>query len=173
MKNRMNMMAWSKTQLEERKQKMEELHPGYYAMNIRMQVFLGTVFMIRFIYLALVVILGGQLASLLSILGLFFGLCLYYAMLQYDLKIYRLFLIIRLFEMTELASVLSDIFQLNFLGVLLYVFMTFAMLIDVGFLLYVTFSKKVREMMKNNRLVHSDQRLTLRVSPEEMGITEE
>lgn len=160
---------WSKEQLEQRRQQMESLHPGYLEMNTWMYVFFVTVLMFRFLYLGLLMILGQEYTVISSAVNLLFCFFMYRYMLKLTYKISILFLLMRSIELLSLIPVWLSIFDYNFFGILLNVTLVVALLVDLAYLVCVTFVKPVREMISYNQIVHSGQRVKLYVSKEEMG----
>lgn len=150
---------WSKEQMAQRKQIMEEKNPGYLAMNTRMSVFLGVVLMARFLDSGLSVALApGLVLILFSALSLLIYFSLYRLLLQYNWKLAFIFLFFRFREIIKVFANMPSIFDLNFFGVMIYVVTVFVMAVDCSFLLYIVASKRVHTMVEHNLIVNSEQK---------------
>lgn len=160
-KKRGKVYMWTAEQLNQRRRQMEQIHPGYLAMNTRMNVYLGIVLVMRFFYLGLLAVLGQGTMPLLGILNLVICFAFYRAILQSNWKIAWFFLIMRGIEVIQAMPQIPSIVYLNYLGILIYVVLIITLVSDVSFLAYVVFSKKVHRMVEDNWLISSDQDLPM------------
>lgn len=168
-KKRGKVYMWTAEQLNQRRRQMEQIHPGYLAMNTRMNVYLGIVLILRFLYLGLLAVLGQGTTPLFGILNLVFCFAFYRAMLQSNWKIAWFFLIMRGIEVIQAMPQIPSIIYLNYLGIMIYVVLIITLVSDVSFLAYVAFSKKVHRMVEDNRFISSDQDLSMEEAGEGGG----
>lgn len=166
-KKRGKVYMWTAKQLNQRRHQMEQIHPGYLAMNTRMNVYLGIVLVMRFFYLGLLAVLGQGTMPLLGILNLVICFAFYRAILQSNWKIAWFFLIMRGIEVIQAMPQIPSIIYLNYLGILIYVVLIITLVSDVSFLAYVAFSKKVHRMVEDNWLISSDQDLPMEEAVED------
>lgn len=166
-KKRGKVYMWTAEQLNQRRRQMEQIHPGYLAMNTRMNVYLGIVLVMRFFYLGLLAVLGQGTMPLLGILNLVICFAFYRAILQSNWKIAWFFLIMRGIEVIQAVPQIPSIIYLNYLGILIYVVLIITLVSDVSFLAYVAFSKKVHRMVEDNWLISSNQDLPMEEAVED------
>lgn len=156
-KKRAKVYLWTAEQLNQRRRQMEQMHPGYLAMNTRMNVYLGIVLILRFLYLGLLAVLEQGSMPLFGILNLLVCFAFYRAILQSNWKIAWFFLIMRGIEVIQAIPQIPSVIYLNYLGIMIYVVLIIALVSDISFLAYVAFSKKVHRMVEDNRFISSDQ----------------
>ena len=108
---------WTKEQLEERKIRMEQLHPGYLAWDVRLGTWLGFVLIGRMFLHGLSIILGAErgLVMFLAPLNLLFCLGFYLVCIRNRWEISWAFLILRGGELVRtLFRTLPSLLYLNF-----------------------------------------------------------
>ena len=153
---------WTKEQLEERKIRMEQLHPGYLAWDVRLGTWLGFVLIGRMFLHGLSIILGAErgLVMFLAPLNLMFCLGFYLVCIRNRWEISWAFLILRGGELVRtLFRTLPSLLYLNFWGDLWWVTAMAVLCLDISFLAAVAWIPAVHRFVKAQRVVYSSQEI--------------
>lgn len=154
---------WTKEQREARQEEMEELHPGYLDMQLKLNVVLGAALFARGFYHALSIMLEQEPFTyiILAPLNLIVGYFLYRYCMQAK-WLARLLLASRLIEFgRSLWPTFRYVFYLNFIGTVWWVTLVVCFLVDIGFLWLLTLSKKGKQQVEYNRIINSGQVINL------------
>lgn len=163
-KLRSRMVMWTKEQRAARQEEMEELHPGYLDMQLRLNVMLGATLFARGFFHALSIMVGQEPVYyvILAPISLLIGFGMYSVCMQ-NWGLAGLFLAFRFFELFKsLRSTLPYVFYLNFIGTVWWVTLVACLLMDIVFLWCLTLTRKGRQQVKYNQIVSSGQVINLR-----------
>lgn len=171
MKNK-NRVLLTKEQKAQREEALEQLHPGYFDRKLRLNVMLGTVLFARGFYTALSVVLGvidmPQVA--VNVFGLFFTYsCYSWFISGYWRAFAGILLLVRLSEfLFELIPAIPYVLQMYLIGIIWWVTMVLAVLLDMMFLAYLLFGKMPRMQQKDGRKLYSGEAISLQKQMEQI-----
>ena len=154
--------AWTKEQLEERKMRMEQLHPGYLDWDVRLKTWLGFVLIGRMFLHGVSIILGAErgIAVFLAPLNLLFCLGFYLICIRPRWELSWAFLILRGGELIRtLFQTLPSLLYLNFWGDLWWVTTITVLCLDISFLAAVAWVPSAHRFVENQRVVYSSQEI--------------
>ena len=157
-------VLWTKEERLARQEEMDELHPGYLELQLKLKVVMVAVFFARGFYHALSIMLGQEALSyiFLAPVSIFVGFSLYTFCLQ-SRGLSGLFFVLRVLELLiNLRSTVSYLFYLSFVGKIWWVTLVFCLLLDIGFLGYLTFSRRGGQQINYNQTINSNQVISLR-----------
>lgn len=160
----------TKEQRASREEEMNLIHPGYFDRKLRLNVMLGTVLFVRGFYTLLSAVLGVTSISgaIVNMLGVLFCFAYYqYLIMGYWRPFGVILLISRIIELvTRVLPLFPYVPQMRLSGIIWWVTMTAAVLLDILFLAYLMFGKMPQMQLKDNRKINSDEPILLRSAME-------